>query len=81
CLEGFYGMNCSYRCPVPSYGGTCQFLFGNCSIDLCDHVHGCPPSEIGIQVTTSHSNTSIASTKVKFMEEIKDTICKSNLVY
>lgn len=47
CLEGLYGGNCSQRCPAPTYGKACQFLCQNCTVDDCDHVHGCPPSELG----------------------------------
>lgn len=68
CLEGFYGRNCSHRCPVPTYGEKCHFLCENCSIDVCHHVHGCPPSDLGMQYTTSHSNTSIASTQGQIHE-------------
>lgn len=47
CLEGFYGGNCSQRCSAPTYGKACQFLCQNCTVDVYDHVHGYPPSELG----------------------------------
>ncbi|XP_078328099.1 uncharacterized protein LOC144623521 isoform X2 [Crassostrea virginica] len=41
CVEGFFGNNCAFKCRFPNYGKYCQ-LGCNCSIELCDHILGCP---------------------------------------
>lgn len=40
CIAGYIGLNCTERCPYPSYGDRCQGLCG-CSNDTCDVSTGC----------------------------------------
>lgn len=40
CLPGYIGMNCSYKCPYPTYGIKCQEIC-NCSNEQCDVTTGC----------------------------------------
>nr|XP_022292179.1 uncharacterized protein LOC111103303 [Crassostrea virginica] len=53
CVEGFFGPNCSLQCRFPSYGKHCQ-LECNCSMELCNHISGCPKQE----TETTAGNTS-----------------------
>uniref|UniRef100_A0A8W8L810 EGF-like domain-containing protein n=1 Tax=Magallana gigas TaxID=29159 RepID=A0A8W8L810_MAGGI len=40
CLVGYYGPNCSHKCPYPSYGHRCV-LNCNCTEEMCDIKVGC----------------------------------------
>lgn len=40
CMPGYTGMNCSSKCPYPSYGTNCQG-FCNCDSNQCDASRGC----------------------------------------
>lgn len=40
CLPGYIGMNCSFKCPYPSYGIKCQGIC-YCSDEQCDVTTGC----------------------------------------
>lgn len=40
CLPGYIGMNCSSKCPFPTYGIKCQEIC-NCSKEQCDVATGC----------------------------------------
>ncbi|XP_062599153.1 platelet endothelial aggregation receptor 1-like [Saccostrea cucullata] len=40
CLPGYIGINCSYKCPYPSYGEACQAKC-DCEKDTCDVSTGC----------------------------------------
>lgn len=39
-MPGYTGMNCSSKCPYPSFGRKCQELC-NCSENQCDISRGC----------------------------------------
>ena len=47
CSIGFYGPNCTIKCPFPGYGKGCQ-LECRCSESLCSHVDGCNTSNKGM---------------------------------
>lgn len=38
CPAGYFGQNCSDRCPWPTYGGWCN---QTCACATCDHILGC----------------------------------------
>ncbi|XP_052690842.1 multiple epidermal growth factor-like domains protein 10 [Crassostrea angulata] len=40
CMPGYSGLNCTTRCPYPSYGYRCQG-YCDCSNDTCDVSTGC----------------------------------------
>lgn len=40
CMPGYTGMNCSSKCPYPSYGRNCQGVC-NCDSNQCDVSIGC----------------------------------------
>lgn len=40
CMAGYTGLNCTIRCPYPSYGVNCQGTC-NCSEEDCDVSTGC----------------------------------------
>lgn len=40
CLPGYTKLDCSSKCPFPTYGKNCQGLC-NCSEILCDIAVGC----------------------------------------
>lgn len=40
CLPGYIGMNCSSKCPFPTYGIKCQEIC-KCSNEQCDVTTGC----------------------------------------
>lgn len=40
CLPGYIGMNCSLKCPYPTYGIKCQEIC-NCGDEQCDVTTGC----------------------------------------
>lgn len=40
CLSGFSGMNCTKKCPFPTYGHRCQKLC-KCNKEQCDVSTGC----------------------------------------
>lgn len=40
CMSGYTGLNCSDKCPHPTYGKNCQG-FCNCSEIQCDILRGC----------------------------------------
>lgn len=39
-MPGYIGMNCSSKCPYPTYGIKCQEIC-NCSKEACDLTTGC----------------------------------------
>lgn len=39
-MPGYTGMNCSFKCPYPSYGRKCQRVC-NCDSNQCDVSRGC----------------------------------------
>nr|XP_022294845.1 multiple epidermal growth factor-like domains protein 6 [Crassostrea virginica] len=43
CQDGYYGLKCRLRCPIPYFGEGCV-LKCNCSEEHCHHVHGCKTS-------------------------------------
>lgn len=40
CVPGYIGINCSSKCPFPTYGINCQGIC-NCSDETCDISTGC----------------------------------------
>lgn len=40
CTPGFSGINCTEKCPFPTYGNRCQMLC-KCNKDECDVSTGC----------------------------------------
>lgn len=38
CPAGYFGQNCSDRCPWPTYGSWCN---QTCACATCDHILGC----------------------------------------
>lgn len=45
CKDGFFGVNCSTKCPVMYFGPSCGFMC-SCSIDQCHHITGCQQSPL-----------------------------------
>lgn len=39
-MNGYTGLNCTSKCPYPTYGRKCQAIC-NCSETLCDISGGC----------------------------------------
>lgn len=39
-MPGYTGLNCSAKCPYPSYGRKCQEIC-NCDPNQCDKSRGC----------------------------------------
>ncbi|XP_078314489.1 uncharacterized protein LOC144619682 [Crassostrea virginica] len=61
CSIGFYGPNCTIKCPFPTYGKDCQ-LDCRCSKSLCSHVDGCNTSnkelsKVSTKEVSSHSGS------------------------
>nr|XP_048767848.2 multiple epidermal growth factor-like domains protein 10 isoform X2 [Ostrea edulis] len=46
CAIGYFGVDCTGRCPFPSFGKGCQ-LVCNCCEDQCNHEKGCPKDDCG----------------------------------
>lgn len=46
CMPGYTGLNCTTKCPYPTYGERCQG-YCDCSNNACDVSFGC------IEITTS----------------------------
>lgn len=40
CMTGYNGLNCTAKCPYPTYGNSCQGLC-LCSNDFCNMITGC----------------------------------------
>lgn len=40
CMPGFTGLNCTTKCPYPTYGVRCQG-YCDCSNAMCDVFTGC----------------------------------------
>uniref|UniRef100_A0A8W8LNF1 Uncharacterized protein n=1 Tax=Magallana gigas TaxID=29159 RepID=A0A8W8LNF1_MAGGI len=40
CRPGYFGLNCTDKCPYPTYGDRCQG-YCDCSNDTCDVSTGC----------------------------------------
>lgn len=43
CSPGYFGPFCNSTCPPKSFGAECGGYCVKCSVEECDHVHGCPP--------------------------------------
>lgn len=46
-MPGFNGINCTEKCPFPTYGNICQMLC-KCNKDQCDVSTGCSTLSEGI---------------------------------
>lgn len=46
-MPGFNGINCTEKCPFPTYGKRCQMLC-KCNKDQCDASTGCSSNFDGI---------------------------------
>lgn len=46
-MPGFNGINCTEKCPFPTYGNRCQMLC-KCNKDQCDVSTGCSTLSEGI---------------------------------
>ncbi|XP_062602666.1 uncharacterized protein LOC134264389 [Saccostrea cucullata] len=57
CKTGFVGLNCTRKCPYPTYGDECQKNCA-CTKDLCNFSTGCE-----IKFTTSLFDTSVSDMK------------------
>lgn len=40
CMQGYIGLNCTEKCPYPTFGERCQG-YCSCSNDMCDVTTGC----------------------------------------
>lgn len=47
CMPGYIGINCTSKCPYPTYGHGCQG-FCDCNEVMCDVSNGCEPITTGI---------------------------------
>lgn len=47
CMTGYTGLNCTKKCPFPTYGKRCQKLC-KCDKDQCDMSSGCSTLSDGI---------------------------------
>lgn len=47
CVTGYTGLNCTKKCPFPTYGKRCQNLC-KCDKDQCDMSTGCSTLSDGI---------------------------------
>lgn len=45
CLSGYYGPNCIWTCPYPSFGRRCLEGKCSCPLEICDPVTGCRSEE------------------------------------
>ncbi|XP_056015923.1 uncharacterized protein LOC125675443 isoform X2 [Ostrea edulis] len=52
CRAGYFGIDCSNKCPFPSYGKHCQQEC-QCNAELCDVSEGCV-GQTSHEVVTSH---------------------------
>lgn len=46
CEAGYFGTNCSSRCPYNSYGKECQMVC-KCPEDSCNFAVGCQEDKLG----------------------------------
>lgn len=47
CMPGYFGLNCTNKCPYPSYGERCQG-YCDCSNTTCNGSTGCGTLTTGI---------------------------------
>lgn len=57
CEDGFFGNNCAFKCPYPTFGKDCLSLC-LCKFQNCDHANGCIqlskskiPQQLSIKMT------------------------------
>lgn len=72
CKLGYYGPNCSKKCPFPFYGYECT-LQCNCNANDCDYVSGCKQSSTLKLTPTSTSKPSSKSTVLTERNAVMDT--------
>lgn len=46
CMNGYTGLNCTAKCPYPTYGRKCQGIC-DCNLNQCDASRGCKSQTSG----------------------------------
>ncbi|XP_062601649.1 uncharacterized protein LOC134263330 isoform X2 [Saccostrea cucullata] len=73
CKKGYFGLNCAFRCTLPSYGRRC-LLKCNCSNDRCHFQNGCLHFSTDRKIKTeksTHSQSTILAFDPKSEENFK----------
>ncbi|XP_078328988.1 uncharacterized protein LOC144623905 isoform X2 [Crassostrea virginica] len=58
CMSGYFGQNCSFKCPYPTFGNRCQEICF-CKENLCDVSTGCKIQTTGAALKRSTGVTAL----------------------